>query len=110
MKNAIGDSTEEALTEIRKTLFLGGYRVWKKRKLLVKEFWTGRAPDEWKKQEVKTQDKKKKKRYNPSHCTNPFHYLKKHSDFSKQRETRCPCSITLRAVQSSGRPEISEVF
>ena len=72
MKNAIGDSTEEALTDIRKTLFLGGYRVWKKRKLLVKEFWASRAPDEWKKQKVKTQDKKKKKRYNPTHCTNPF--------------------------------------
>ena len=26
-----------------------------------------------------------------SKCRNPFHYLHRHSNFSKQRPTRCPC-------------------
>ena len=41
------------------------------------------------------QQKRKPKRKgdkNESACKNPFHYLLKASDLSRQRLTRCPCS------------------
>jgi hypothetical protein len=99
MKESMED-TEVALLDIRKTLFLSGYKVWKKRKLLVNRFWNNIAPEEWKVQGIKS---RKKKKTNVSHCNNPFHFLKKHSDFSKQKETRCPCSVAQRANQRSLR-------
>ena len=79
MKESMED-TEVALLDIRKTLFLSGYKVWKKRKLLVNRFWNDIAPEEWKVQGIKS---RKKKKTNVSHCNNPFHFLKKHSDLSK---------------------------
>jgi hypothetical protein len=97
MKESMED-TEVALLDIRKTLFLSGYKVWKKRKLLVNRFWNKIAPEEWKVHGIKSRKKKKK---NVSHCNNPFHFLKKHSDLSKQKETRCPCSVAQRANQRS---------
>ena len=38
----------------------------------------------------------RKKKYD-TRCNNPFHYLKRHSNFSLQKETRCPCSVAERA-------------
>ena len=99
LKNTIGDKTEEALTDFRRSLFFSGYRVWKRRKVLVASFWNTTAPDEWKKQDLKRAPKRRKKKYD-TRCNNPFHYLKKHSNFSQQKETRCPCSVAERAQRS----------
>ena len=76
LKNTIGDKTEEALTDFRKSLFFSGYSVWRRRKKLVTSFWNTTAPEEWKKQDCKRAPKRRKKKYD-TRCNNPFHYLKK---------------------------------
>ena len=63
MKNILGtsiDKAEEAYTDISKTLFWSGYRIWKKRKLLNGIFWKRIAPEEWKKKgKIRIQREKK---------------------------------------------------
>ena len=61
----------------------------------MEDFWNTTVPDEWKKQDWKKAPKRRKKKYD-TRCNNPFHYLKRHSNFSLQRETRCPCSVAER--------------
>jgi len=38
-----------------------------------------------------------------SSCKHPFHFLQKHADFSKQRPTRCPCSLVAPNLPSQNR-------
>ena len=68
--------------------------IWKKRKKLTQTFWNKIAPEEWKKVLIRknSNTEKKKKRYNPSQCLDPFHFLPKVHDFTKQLPTKCPCS------------------
>jgi len=90
------DKPEEAYTDISKTLFWAGYRIWKKRKLLNGIFWKKIAPEEWKKKgKDKNSTRKKRKRnrgLNSENCRNPLHFFPKNFDFTKQRPNRCKCS------------------
>jgi hypothetical protein len=84
---------DRAFEDISKTLFWQGYSLWSKRKLLSSHFWKNIAPEEWKPH--KKEHKNAKKRSDAkiaSLCTNPFHFLRKYTDLSKQRPTRCFCS------------------
>ena len=83
---------EKAWIEISHTLFWAGYNIWKKRKKLVQAFWNKIAPEEWKKITKSNNNGKKRKRYNPSQCLDPFHFFPKAHDFTKQLPTKCPCS------------------
>ena len=77
----------DAWNDISKTLFWSGYSIWKKRKALYKNFWTNTAPEEWKSHR---KGKKEKRQQTFSSCGNPFHFLTKSKDLSKQRLTKCP--------------------
>jgi hypothetical protein len=82
LNNEMGEC-DSALLELRKTFFWDNYRIWKKRKSLISQYWNN------------PQLKNKSGRKNTSDitmCKNPFHFLKKVTDISKQRLTRCPCS------------------
>ena len=74
---------EHRLEHLRKEFFWGGYKIWKARKKLISSFWDSKNLSG-------KQGKSSKKDY-PSACKNPFHFLKKTADLSKQRITRCPC-------------------
>ena len=87
------DDAEAAWLDISDTLFWEGYNMWCARKKLIKAFWTNLAPQEWHKQR-KNCDRKKK---NVSHCTDPFHFLKKYQDLSGEKLTKCPCSEYYRS-------------
>jgi len=89
----------DAWNDISKTLFWSGYLVWKKRKALYQNFWTNIAPEEWKSHR---KGQKKKRQQTLSSCGNPFHFLIKSKDLSKQRLTKCPCSkSTVHNTQST---------
>ena len=80
----------------------------KREKKLVQSFWNKIAPEEWKKvqQKGKQSNKntgKKRKRYNPSQCLDPFHFSSKIHDFTKQLPTRCPCSEYHRPTKHKSR-------
>jgi hypothetical protein len=88
------ENREEALLDLSRTLFFAGFRIWKKRNQLANLYWnevgqrlsTGTA---------KKRKKRKKKNTDQdnfeSKCQNPFHYLPRHANLSKQRPTKCPC-------------------
>jgi hypothetical protein len=80
---------EAAWNDISKTLFWSGYLIWKKRKALYKDFWQNIAPEEW---NTHRKGKKQKRNAYSSNCHDPFHFLGKLKDLSKQRLTRCYCS------------------
>jgi hypothetical protein len=103
-----GAECEKAWIDISHNLFWAGYNIWKKRKKLMQSFWNKIAPEEWKKakQKVKQRNKntgKKRKRCNPSQCLDPFHFLPKIHDFTKQLPTRCPCSKYHRSIKHKSR-------
>ena len=90
MKKFPNDGGNSASVAISKELFWNGYRMWNKRKKLMSKFWKDIATNEWKLYgQVK---KKKKKLFDSNECTNPFHFLQKHSDLSRMRPTPCFCS------------------
>ena len=97
--------SEEAWNDISKSLFWAGYNIWKKRKKLTSKFWNEIAPKEWNEQRHKKK-KKKKKKVNPSQCLDPFHFLTKTNDFTKQKITKCPCSLIKRQSKNSKSRDI----
>ena len=93
LKETGHDLREEFLLDLSQTLFFAGFRVWKKRQQLASRYWN----EVGQRQKKVTVKQKKRKRINnedkisESKCQNPFHYLRRHSNFSKQRPTKCPC-------------------
>ena len=85
---------QEVLTDISRTLFFAGFRVWSRRQFLAKQYWKSAAPEN-----RQLNSKKKRGRVHQieekvaqSKCKNPFHFLKRHANLSQQRPNRCPCS------------------
>jgi len=73
----------------------------------MKEFWKSIAPEEWKthkkrkdkkkngKSQTKENKRSKRKRkdeYETFQCVDPFHFLQKCDNLSKERPTKCSCS------------------
>ena len=85
LRLVMGDC-EPILDHLSKTFFWGGYNIWKARKRLAKQQWERLQNMQQKRKPKRKGDK------NESACKNPFHYLLKASDLSRQRLTRCPCS------------------
>ena len=98
------DKPEEVWLDVSRTMFWTGYDIWKKRKKLVSAFWKHIAPEEWNKK--KKDSRKKKHRTNTSQCVDPFHFLSKSYDYTKQRQTKCRCSITHRPVHRTSMRDI----
>ena len=63
--------------------------------------WKSKEHSQYKRQ-------RRRKGHNDSNCKNPFHFLKKIADLSKQRLTRCLCSRT--AKSTSALPDIRSYF
>ena len=63
----------------------------KNEKRLVAQFWSTKAPEEWKRQK-KNKGRKTKVNKRLSQCKDPFHFYDKIDDLSKERTTKCPCS------------------
>ena len=80
--HAEGYDPEPLLDTLRRAFFWGSYKIWKKRKTLVKLHWESK----------KSTQQRRRKGKNCSNCKSPFHFLKKIADLSKQRLTKCPCS------------------
>jgi hypothetical protein len=84
------ENREEAISDLARTLFFAGFSIWSKRQKMASRFWKDIT--------AKKRQKKKRKRHEieddivSSKCKNPFHFLKRHRNLSKQRHTRCPCS------------------
>lgn len=97
LKESGHEFREEALLDLNKTLFFAGFRVWTKRQHLAMRYWTEVG------QRLKSGIKKRRKRkkgnsdekISESKCQNPFHYLRRHDNLSKQRPTKCPCRDVL---------------
>ena len=93
LKETGHDLREDFLLDLSQTLFFAGFRVWKKRQQLASRYWN----EVGQRQKKGTVKQKKRKRINneeklsESKCQNPFHYLRRHSNLSKQRPTKCPC-------------------
>ena len=97
MKKECKEDKNRAFEAISKELFWNGYRLWNKRKKLMSRFWKNIAPEEWKLHgKIK---EKKKKLFDPKDCSNPFHFLDKHSNLSRMRPTPCLCSKIVRKKQ-----------
>ena len=79
---------ETVLTDLSRSLFFAGFRIWRKRQLLVKRFWSEISPHDLARRKNCKSDKKC-----ISYCKNPLHFMPKFTDLSKQRPTRCFCSI-----------------
>jgi len=99
------------MLDLSKTLFWKDYDLCVLRKNLTKEFWKNVAPEEWKSHKKKKKERKrnnskaeskgKAKRQRKSRrnkkseitdCVDPFHFLTKCEELSKERETKCLCS------------------
>ena len=83
---------ETSLEELSKTLFFAGYRIWAQRQRLVRESWKN-APGN--RNMIKDKSHRKHQTEQKSvqtRCKNPFHFLQRHQNLSRQRATKCPCS------------------
>ena len=80
--------SETVLTELSRSLFFAGFRIWRKRQVLIKRFWSEISPHDIARRTNGKSDKKF-----ISYCKNPLHFMPKFTDLSKQRPTRCFCSI-----------------
>jgi hypothetical protein len=98
-----GYDPEPLIDALRKTLFWGSYRIWRKRKRLVRLYWDSVGRSQLKRH-------RRWKGNNESACGNSFHFLKKVADLSKQRLTRCPCSCIARNRSPSPLPDIRSHF
>jgi hypothetical protein len=119
LRTILRDSTEsrtdaeKAWIDISKTLFWQGYAIWSMRKKLNKVFWKDIAPSEWNKYNINSSihrkakqkaylsRRKRKHHSTPSSCSNPFHFLHKCGDYSKEKPTNCPCSQSHRPMKRS---------
>jgi hypothetical protein len=94
LKETGHENREEALLDLSHTLFFAGYRVWEKRQKLAAKYYRNITKVQF---NGIIKRKKRKKNYNAddkiseSNCRNPFHYLRRHDNLSKQRPTKCPC-------------------
>ena len=105
------EDVDTAFIDISKTLFWQGYRIWKARKELNKNFWKEIAPQEWKLHNTKKRRKSKLADIKAGEtCKNPFHYLKKHADLSNSRPTPCPCSRKTYHDERQHSPDIRSFF
>ena len=77
LRLVMGDC-EPILDHLSKTFFWGGYNIWKARKRLAKQQWERLQNMQQKRKPKRKGDK------NESACKNPFHYLLKASDLSRQ--------------------------
>ena len=75
LSRAEGYDPEPLLDALRRAFFWGSYKIWKKRKTLVKLHWESK----------KSTQQRRRKGVNCSNCKSPFHFLKKIADLSKQR-------------------------
>ena len=99
LSRAEGYDPEPLLDTLRRAFFWGSYKIWKKRKRLVKLLWESKKS---------TQQQQRLKGKNCSNCKSPFHFHKKIADFSKQRLTKCPCSRIEKS--KSSLPDIRSHF
>jgi hypothetical protein len=102
-----GEEVDLVFEDVSKVLFWEGYKIWKTRKVRNREFWQQISPAEWRKQYKKPKRGKKKLADIDAaeKCTNPFHYLKKHSDLTRSRPTPCYCS----KIHSSHKNAASQI-
>ena len=101
-------SHEEALTDISRTLFFAGYRIWKLRQKLSFQFWKEIAPEN-----RKIRKRKKSHRGNPNeqtNCKNLFHFLERHLNLSKKYPTRCPCRDPVLVSKNNNSGDIRTFF
>jgi len=91
LKESGHDCREEALLDISRTLFFAGFSIWKKRQKLNNTFWKEIAPENRKQKTSKRKKRNVEEKTSQSKCRNPFHFLVRHSNLSKQRPTKCPC-------------------
>ena len=73
------------------TLFFAGFSIWKKRQKLNSNFWKEIAPENRKIKASKSKKSKVEDKASQSKCRNPFHFLARHCNLSKQRPTKCSC-------------------
>ncbi len=95
LKESGHDCREESLLDISRTLFFAGYSIWSKRQKLNSKFWKEIAPENRKPKTSKRKKPKIDDVTSQSKGRNPFHFLVRHSNLSKQRPTKCPCRNNL---------------
>jgi hypothetical protein len=94
IKEAKAVPHDEAMTDLSRTLFFSGYRIWNLRKKLSSAYWKEIAPEN----RNFRANKKKKKKYRTEdmairmNCKNPFHFLTRHLKLSSLRRTVCECT------------------
>src|SRR4051812_37859442 len=82
-----------AFEDISKEMFWQGYTIWKARKKHISAFWTNIPPESWKPHQKEIKNVKKLREIQiAEQCPNPFHFLIKNKDLSKQKPTICRCS------------------
>jgi len=95
LKETDYENREEALSDLSRTLFFAGFRIWNKRQQLASRYWKDIAPQNRKSIHPKIRKRKKSKieeNITASNCKNPFHFLRRHRNLSKKRPSKCPCS------------------
>ena len=71
--------------------------------------WKEIAPENWKLHTKKKKEKKTLERAK-SECTNPFHFLVKHSDLAHRMPTPCPCSRVVTKKPFHKFVDLRDVF
>ena len=73
-------------------MFFSGYDIWAKRQCLASRYWGEIAPENRNIYRKSTKKHRAEEQTVQSKCKNPFHFLHRHSNLSKKRPTKCPCS------------------
>ena len=79
-----------AFEDIRKEIFWQSYSIWQTRKRHISEFWRNIVPENWKPHQKEIKNLKRIQEIKiAEQCSNPFHFLIKNKDLSKQKPTIC---------------------
>ena len=82
-----------AFEDISKEIFWQSYSIWQTRKRHISEFWRNIVPENWKPHQKEIKNLKRIQEIKiAEQCSNPFHFLIKNKDLSKQKRTICQCS------------------
>ena len=89
LKNVSHDVNKD-IENLSYSLFFAGYKIWRKRQTLIRRYWKESASEN--RPYLKSSISRKILTDSQSNCQNIFHYMPRHSNYSGQRPTRCPCT------------------
>ena len=92
LKETAFENREEAISDLRRTLFFAGFSLWNKRQKLSSQFWNDISPENINNKKKMRKKREREQAIVASNCRNPFHFLTRYRNLTNMLRTPCLCS------------------